>query len=122
MKLRVLAALLLAVNSIKAAELSREQWSNRFARALPASLCEEHYYFRQCFRITAAQCEATVLSATRDCLIDLGTQIPLVFRTKRQYEDAGKLVGQCAGTTVETKFTPHKLSSDKCRDPNAWRR
>jgi hypothetical protein len=122
LKLKVLVALLLAANSVKAAELSREQWSNGFERALSAALCEDNYYFRQCFRVTAAQCEAAVLSAAQDCLFDLGTQIPLVFRTKQQYEDAGKLVGQCAGTTVEIKFTPRKLSSDKCRDPNAWRR
>ena len=101
--------------------ISRDDWVKALRTALPAAFCKPEQYFRQCFKVTQAECEQTALSTTRVCLEDLKDKIP---ETLKQPDDGGlwgAKVGECAGNAYEVSLTKKKIQSDKCNDPNAWR-
>ena len=113
---------LLALPSAHAGELSRQQWGDLFVTAAASEMCADRTYFRECLTPPAPQCEQAAVSAARVCLADHANRLPLTFTSKQQSQDAGALIGQCVGQTLEVRFASVKAASAKCRDPNAWKR
>jgi len=88
--------------------------------ALPAAFCESKQYFRQCFSITATQCEETALSVTRICLNKYKSDLPDVLVQPKDGTHWGSIVGRCAGETYETVLIKKRINSQKCNDPGNW--
>lgn len=102
---------------IVAAEMPRSQWSELMSTTLPTMFCSEGSYFRECFSITAEQCEKTAASATRVCLEKSNDALPISFKTKDESVHWGNTIGTCAGGTFELVLTKKKILSDKCKNP-----
>jgi hypothetical protein len=102
-------------------EMPREAWGDRMAKVLPLAFCEDGSYFRQCLNLDSENCGKASLLATRVCLTDLEAQIPKTFTSKEQLAKAGKMVGQCAGTSLELKFSRQKSKDSKCADLSKWK-
>ena len=112
----------LALQSAQAGELSRKQWGDLFVAAASSQMCADGTYFRECLSLTAPQCEQAAVSAAQVCLDGHANRLPLTFTSKQQSQDAGELIGQCVGRTMDDKFSPARVANAKCRDPRAWKR
>ena len=104
-----------------AAEVAKAVWMDSMSTALPTMFCEQSMYFRQCFKVTAAECEATAASATRICLAKSQAQIPDVLMQPKDGTQWGTVVGQCAGEAYEITLVKKRVSTDRCNDPAHWR-
>lgn len=122
MKPSLLLLILLALQSAHAGELSRKQWGDLFGTAAASEMCADGTYFRECLTPPVAQCEQAALSAARVCLADHANRLPLTSTSKQQSEDAGALIGQCVGRTMDVRFSSARVANARCRDPNAWKR
>jgi hypothetical protein len=110
----LLAIGVLLCQSVAAGELSRKQWSELFAPAMSTEMCADGSYFRECLALQAPQCEQAVKSSTSACLATHEKQLPVVFRSKQESTDAGKLIGGCVGKTVDARFAAQRTMSLKC--------
>ena len=114
-----LGALAIAA-SAQANEISKGQWIEGMKTALPTAFCSSAQYFRQCFDVTATQCEEVAASATRVCLSDIEQQLPNVLVQPQDGYYWGTKVGECAGTTYELTLISQRVNSDICNDVTAW--
>lgn len=123
MKLRIFLILAngLLIQLAYADGVSRQDWSDMMATILPPAFCRDGSYFRQCFHLERENCEKAALSATKACLTRLEELIPATVTSKEQSVQAGRLVGQCAGASVEMRFLPQKSREDKCADASNWK-
>ena len=121
MKPGPLLLLLLALQSANAGELSRNQWGDLFVAAAESDMCAEATYFRQCVTPALAQCQHAIVAAARSCLADNASRLPLTFTSKQQSQDAGALIGQCVGRTMDASSSSATPANPRCRDPNAWK-
>ncbi|HBC58227.1 MAG TPA: hypothetical protein DCZ03_13795 [Gammaproteobacteria bacterium] len=120
MKNIIFTTLLLASVSIQAQEVSKEQWVAGMKTALPAHFCQQAQYFRQCFNVTAIECEEVAASTTRICLNELNSQIPITLVQPRDGTMWGSKVGACAGTAYETSLIRKRIANDKCNNISNW--
>ena len=88
---------------------------------LPAMFCAPQSYFRQCFRVSAQQCEEAAVSAARICLNKHGNDIPATLTMPRDGEHWGRIVGQCAGVATEAAMLKQRIGNAKCNDPAQWK-
>ena len=100
--------------------VAKEQWVEGMKTGLPVVFCQEGFYFRTCFRISAEECEETALSTTRVCLANFGDELPSVLLLPLEGQQWGQKIGACAGSTFELKWTERKVRSERCNDPSAW--
>jgi hypothetical protein len=110
---------LYSVNALSE-EMTRTRWMDLFSTAMPTWACSEGRYFRECFTVTAEQCEKTASSATRICLEKEKGNLPDIFRTKEESANWGRTVGECTGTTKELALMSKRISNAKCNDPKQW--
>jgi hypothetical protein len=69
MRIPLLTAALMAASTLSLAQsIDRKQWTDMMSTALPTAFCTPQSYFRQCFKISAQECEEVASSATRICL------------------------------------------------------
>ena len=122
MKLSLLLSVFIALQSAHAGELSRKEWSDLFVASAVPEVCANGSYFRECLSLSAAQCEQAALSAAKVCLADHASRLPLTFTSKQQSQEAGALIGQCLGGSMDVTFSSTIVANAKCRDPNAWKR
>ena len=125
MKIRIRNALLVAflfcmATPANAGEVSKEVWINAMSTALPTAFCQSHQYFRQCFEVTAIECEDTASSAARICLERYKDTIPNVLNQPKDGNYWGRIIGTCAGETYEITLQKRRISSKKCNDPANW--
>lgn len=104
-----------------AAEVAKAVWMDSMSTALPTMFCGQSMYFRQCFNVTAPECEATAASATRVCLAKSQAQIPDVLVQPKDGTQWGTVVGQCAGEAYEITLVKKRISNARCNDPANWR-
>ena len=101
-------------------EIAKDKWVEFMSTAVPTTFCTSSQYFRQCFDVTAQQCEEVATSATRICLKKHEDQIP---NSLIQPEDGtywGNIIGTCAGEAYGASLIDVYIDSDKCRDPSHW--
>ncbi|MDH4262163.1 MAG: hypothetical protein OEV78_03855 [Spirochaetia bacterium] len=106
--------------STHAFEVSKKTWIEGMTSALPAAFCNSSQYFRQCFNITAIECEETALSATRICIKENEEKIPDVLVQPEDGRNWGTKIGSCAGKTFELSLIKKRINNDQCNDPSNW--
>jgi hypothetical protein len=122
MRKLLIVGILIVASSAFAQEntVSRKAWIEGMQDKLPAALCQEKQYFRQCFRITEKECLSVAENATRMCLKSRQNEIPPVLVQPNDGRRWGRLVGECAGDAFETALKNKRINSDKCNDVNNW--
>jgi hypothetical protein len=119
--LTLLIALLSACGSSMATEVAKAEWLSAMSTAVPTSFCQPKQYFRQCFSVSAEECEQVAASSTRTCLEKHKSAIPEILVQPADGTRFGTVVGACAGSTYEITLTSKRISSAKCNDPNNWK-
>lgn len=105
----------------QAVKVKKAAWIDAMSTALPAAFCNPRQYFRQCFRVTARECERAAASATRICLDKNKDRIPAVLNQPQDGRRWGATVGSCAGQTYEISLIKKRIDSKRCNDPANWR-
>jgi hypothetical protein len=98
----------------------RDLWISNMETAVPAHFCQEGQYFRECFSVTARECEEMALSSTRICLDKWSEQIPMQLQQPQDGTRWGNQVGSCAGQTYEAALQEKRLSNARCNNPANW--
>lgn len=106
--------------SIQAVEVSKNDWLNAMSTALPTAFCNSVQYFRQCFTISAQECEETAASATRICLANNKDKIPEKLAQPEDGTYWGTVIGKCAGNAFEIALIKKRINNTKCNDPANW--
>lgn len=118
---RTLLALAAAIPAtVHAQEVPREQWLDAMTTSIPTYFCQSGQYFRECFGVSATECEDIALSGTRVCISQFENQIPEVLRHPVDVRAWGTRIGNCAGTSYEAALLDKRLSNPKCNDPRNW--
>ena len=125
MNVRIKSALLGAflfclATTANAGGVSKEVWIDAMSSALPTAFCQSHQYFRQCFEVTAIECEDTASSATRICLERYKDKIPNLLKQQKDGNYWGRIIGTCAGQAYEITLQTRRISSKECNDPANW--
>lgn len=115
-----LATSLLLANVVWSKEVPSEQWLEAMRTTMPTVLCDSAQYFRQCFDVTAQECEETAASSTRVCINDVEHLIPEMMRLPADGNAWGTRIGQCAGTAYEAALRDKRISNPKCNNPASW--
>jgi hypothetical protein len=122
MRIPLLTAALMAASTLSPAQsIDRKQWTDMMSTALPTAFCTPQSYFRQCFKISAQECEEVASSATRICLSKHANDIPRVLTVPQDGQRWGTIIGQCAGNSVDATMLKQRISNAKCNDPNQWK-
>ena len=103
-----------------ATEVAKDDWVNAMSSALPTAFCAPQQYFRQCFSVTAEECEDTAASATRVCLKNNKDKIPGMLKQPKDGTKWGTIVGACAGQAYEIALISKRSSDPRCADPTQW--
>jgi hypothetical protein len=121
-KLAITASLLLAslANSAYADQVKREDWIDAMKSALPMAFCAPEQYFRQCFQVTAEECEQAAAAATRICLNKNLKDFPAVFNQPDDGSHWGSVVGSCAGEAYEIHLMKKRINNKACNTPENW--
>ena len=88
--------------------------------ALAASFCQSEAYYRQCFSISASQCEETAKSVTKVCLEKSDTDIPDPLEQPADGSRWGNIVGRCAGIEFEAAQAEAKQHTARCENAENW--
>jgi hypothetical protein len=103
-----------------ATEVSKAEWVESMKISLPAAFCQSSQYFRQCFDVSAQECEEVASSATRLCLNKHINDIPQTLVQPRDGSRWGAIVGGCVGQTYEALLITKRTASPKCDNPANW--
>jgi len=114
-------AIIMLPLSAQAQQVSKKDWMNAMSTALPTAFCNSHQYFRQCFKVSAEECEETAISATRVCLNKNEKAIPNTLSQPKDGSHWGRVVGSCAGEAYEIALLKKRINNEKCNDVNNWR-
>lgn len=120
MKFSLIMLILLASLPLQASQVVKKDWITSMKTALPTALCNGEGYFRQCFKVTAEECEQRSASATRICLSEFNSQMPDVLKQPEDGMKWGGKIGECVGNAYEISLKARKLSTKKCESPDAW--
>lgn len=122
MKIKLGLPLLALVLSLPtyAAEIGRDDWINMMSTALPTAFCKSNQYFRQCFSVTAQECEETAASATRICLDKNKGKMPKTLVQPKDGTHWGTIIGQCAGEAYAVSLIKKQIKNEKCNNPANW--
>lgn len=102
-------------------EVSREDWMNGMATALPAYFCKSDQYFRQCFNVTQIECEEMALSTTRICLAQNKNKLPAKLAMPDDGRQWGTVIGRCAGSAYGVSLHKKAVNSSKCNNADNWK-
>jgi len=122
---RLLLLFILSITSalssqLFAEEVSKDIWNDRMTTVLPAFFCKSSSYFRQCFSVSAQECEETAASVSRICLANLSGKIPNSLTLPEEGQYWGTKIGECAGNAYEVVLMEHLIHSSECQDISNW--
>jgi len=100
-------------------EADAKKWVEGMASVLPNIFCKDGSYFRECFKITAQECEAEAIRVTRVCLQSREAEIQTNLK-KDGGQKWGEKVGECAGGSYELSLKDKRIDNAKCNDPTKW--
>ena len=106
--------------STNALEVSKKSWIEGMTSALPTAFCNSSQYFRQCFHITAIECEETALSATRICIKENEDKIPDTLVQPEDGRKWGTKIGSCAGKAYELSLIKKRINNARCNNASNW--
>ncbi|MDH5571393.1 MAG: hypothetical protein OEY89_06480 [Gammaproteobacteria bacterium] len=117
MNITIRAIILLAItilsSPIQAIEVTKNDWVAAMETALPTAFCNSAQYFRQCFNVTAQECEETASSATRICLNKNKNKIPEILQQPKDGTHWGTVIGACAGEAYEIALIIKRIKNKK---------
>lgn len=119
-KTMVVAASLMPSVAVWSQEVPKEQWIIAMKTTVPAFFCGPEQYFRQCFQVSAPECEETAASSTRTCLRKIEGQIPDKLVQPGDGTFWGNKIGQCAGIIYEAVLADKRISTAECNDVSNW--
>ena len=118
---RYVCLLLLALSArVDAVEVAKADWIGQMTTAVPVLFCQSEQYFRQCFDVSAEQCEETMSSATRVCIRKFQTEIPSTLLQPQDGTHWGNVVGKCVGESYELSLANKHKNEDICFDISNW--
>lgn len=122
MKIKVYFFLFMAMlsQSLHAAEINKNAWINAITTALPAAFCKASQYHRQCFSVTAQECEEVTATAASICLNKNNKKIPNTLTLPRDDTLWGAIINVCASRVYETSLIQKRVNNNKCNDPGNW--
>lgn len=121
MKIKLIALIaLLSPLSSNAVEVSKTDWYNSMSTALPTAFCNSNQYFRQCFSVSAQECEETAASATRVCLNKNDNDIPSILVQPKDGTHWGTVIGRCTGEAYEITLAKKRINNAKCNNVSNW--
>lgn len=122
MTTRIFFCLFISVLSLSThgVEVNKTDWMNAVSTALPTAFCNSSQYFRQCFTVTAQECEETAASATRVCLNKHKDKIPNTLIQPKDGTHWGTIIGSCAGEAYEVSLVKKRIKNKKCDNPENW--
>jgi len=99
----------------------QQQFIDHMRKALPAALCKDTQFFRQCFSLTNKQCNDSVRRHFDTCLNKHLDDIPEVINAQTG-EKAGGVLGMCVGTNYELGWRKDGkfIDTPRCQDPSQW--
>jgi len=106
--------------SLLAVDVKRDDWVSAMTSGLPTAFCNSSQYFRQCFNVTAQECEATASSATRVCINKNKSKIPSILHQPKDGTHWGTVIGSCAGEAYEMALLKKRFRNSKCNNPANW--
>jgi hypothetical protein len=107
-------ALIAAASKADTPGMPQSEWSGLLRARLPSLICRDHWYVRQCFSISAEECDSAIKSDLTGCLQEFGTRIPPIITSKEDSAEWGKTIAQCIGARFEHTMKRHKKSSAQC--------
>lgn len=107
--------------SVYSVEVSKSDWVNAMSTALPTHFCKPKSFFRQCYSVTATECELVAASATRICLNKNKNAIPNTLEQPKDGTHWGTIVGKCAGEAYSNSFSTKYIKNIKCSNVNNWK-
>jgi hypothetical protein len=105
----------------QAQEVPRDKWLEVMTVTIPTYFCQPEQYFRQCFDVSAEECEQVALSGTRTCISKLQQQIPEMLQHPADSKAWGTRLGTCAGVAYEGTLADKHKSDPKCQNAMNWR-
>ena len=103
-----------------AVEVGKAVWITQMESVVPVAFCQSEQYFRQCFDVTAVQCEETMSSSTRVCLTKHEKGIPDPLNQPEDGTHWGTVLGTCVGETYEATLAQKRKSDPICFNPSHW--
>ena len=101
-------------------EVSKANWMSAIETALPTAFCNSNQYFRQCFNVTAQECEEVAASATRVCLNKNQSKIPSILIQPEDGTHWGTVIGSCAGSAYGASLSKKLVKNKKCDNQKNW--
>ncbi|MFP3977477.1 hypothetical protein [Marinobacter sp. KMM 10035] len=105
---------------VQAQEVTKEQWVSAMKIVLPAAMCQSAEFFRQCYKVSAVECEEVASSTTRTCLNNLDAKMPSKLVLPKDGAFWGDKVGQCAGVAYSTVIQEKFTNNENCLNPGNW--
>jgi hypothetical protein len=106
--------------SVQAIEVSKDAWIGSMTSILPTAFCNSSQYFRQCFTVTAQECEETASTATRVCISKNADKIPKILKQPEDGTHWGTIIGACAGEAYEIALIKKRIKNTRCDNPANW--
>jgi hypothetical protein len=109
-------------NAPASAGVGRDEFLAALRPLTPEYFCGDQMYFRQCFAVSAEDCQMLSLVAYDACVRELYTSIPPVLSTEEEGAAVGEMIGTCAGEAYEIGLAENGLRYDNaiCNDPANW--
>lgn len=97
------------------------KWMEGMKSVLPSLFCKDGSYFRECFQISAQECETEAIRVTRVCIESKRDELIKNFKpTEADGKKWGEKVGECAGAAFEISYKEKRKNNPKCDDPSQW--
>ncbi len=105
-----------------AAGVSRDDFLAALRPLTPEYFCGDQMYFRQCFAVSADDCQMLALVAYDACVRELYDSVPPVLSSEDEGAAVGEMIGTCAGQAYEIGLAENGLRHDTpaCNDPANW--
>lgn len=116
----ILVMAFVAAGPAASIEVTREDWIERQSTAIPTALCVQSQRFRECYRVSKAECTEVVKEATETCLVKLKPRLPDVLDSRGDIRFWGGALAACAGTSYENSMAGRRKSGNWCDDQTGW--
>ncbi len=104
-----------------AGPIPKKIWLSWYKKDLSQEMCEDQSYLRTCFPMSQKKCEKIMKREISTCW---GREMiywrQAKIRPRQEGVIMGYRLGQCAGTSIETKYKKHKFKNNQCKYMDEW--
>ena len=109
----LISSMMISLNVV-AIQVEKSDWINQMKTGLPTYFCQSGQLFRQCFTVSANECQDVASAATNVCLKKMDEKIPKKITIPEQGEKLGGDLGECAATTYGLVLDNKRIKSATC--------